>query len=76
MESLGVKYMSVELDQASSGAEIQSHLISKYQQKTVPYVFINGQLIGGSDDVHRLNDQGKLQELLQQRNGWKTKDEI
>jgi glutaredoxin 3 len=31
---------------------------------TVPQIFINGQHIGGCDDLHALEDQGKLDALL------------
>jgi glutaredoxin 3 len=31
---------------------------------TVPQIFINGQHIGGNDDLHALNDKGGLDTLL------------
>jgi glutaredoxin 3 len=31
---------------------------------TVPQVFIGGQAVGGSDDIARLDHEGKLDELL------------
>lgn len=33
-------------------------------RRTVPQIFINGQGIGGSDDLHALDHQGKLDGLL------------
>jgi glutaredoxin 3 len=33
-------------------------------RKTIPQIFINGQHIGGCDDLYALNDAGKLDELL------------
>ena len=33
---------------------------------TVPQIFINGQHVGGCDDLHLLDDEGKLDALLQQ----------
>lgn len=33
-------------------------------RRTVPQIFINGQGIGGSDDLHALDHQGKLDALL------------
>lgn len=33
-------------------------------RRTVPQIFINGQHIGGSDDLHELDRQGKLDGLL------------
>jgi glutaredoxin 3 len=33
-------------------------------RRTVPQIFINGAHIGGCDDLHALNDAGKLDSLL------------
>ena len=33
-------------------------------RRTVPQIFINGQHVGGSDDLHALEDEGKLDGLL------------
>lgn len=33
-------------------------------RNTVPQIFINGQHIGGSDDLHALDDRGGLDPLL------------
>ena len=33
-------------------------------RRTVPQIFIDGQHVGGSDDLHALDDQGKLDGLL------------
>ncbi len=32
--------------------------------RTVPQIFINDTLIGGCDDLHALEDQGKLDQML------------
>ena len=32
--------------------------------RTVPQIFINGSSIGGSDELYRLNVEGKLEDLL------------
>ena len=34
-------------------------------RRSVPQIFINNQHIGGCDDIHALNAQGKLDPLLQ-----------
>ncbi|MGA7933950.1 MAG: glutaredoxin 3 [Kovacikia sp.] len=34
-------------------------------RRSVPQIFINDQHIGGCDDIHALNAQGKLDPLLQ-----------
>lgn len=33
-------------------------------RRTVPQIFIDGTLVGGSDDIHALDRQGKLDALL------------
>ena len=33
-------------------------------RRTVPQIFINGQHVGGNDDLHALEDQGRLDGLL------------
>lgn len=45
--------------------ELRDEMISKSGRKTVPQLFINGQAIGGCDDLHALEAQGKLNLLLE-----------
>jgi glutaredoxin 3 len=33
-------------------------------RKTVPQIFINGQYVGGCDDLHALENEGKLDQLI------------
>lgn len=40
-------------------------LIEKTQMKTVPQIFINGQLIGGCSDMMELDQKNQLDILLQ-----------
>jgi glutaredoxin 3 len=44
--------------------ELREEMINKSGRRTVPQIFINGQAIGGCDDLHALEAQGKLNELL------------
>ncbi len=45
--------------------DLRDEMISKSKgRNTVPQIFINGQHIGGCDDLYALEDQGKLDELL------------
>lgn len=44
--------------------ELRDEMISKSGRRTVPQIFINGQHIGGCDDLYALEDQGKLDQLL------------
>lgn len=41
-------------------------LVQKTGLRTVPQIFINDQLIGGSDDLHALEEKGELDRLLAQ----------
>ena len=43
-------------------------LIEKTKMKTVPQIFINGQLIGGCSDMMDLDKQNKLDILLRAEN--------
>lgn len=44
--------------------ELRDEMITKSGRRTVPQIFINGQAIGGCDDLYDLEDQGKLNQLL------------
>jgi glutaredoxin 3 len=45
--------------------ELRNEMITKSNGRTtVPQIFINGQHIGGCDDLHALDNQGTLDELL------------
>jgi len=64
-KTLGVQAKVVELDQmGSSGSQIQGTLTKMYGQRTVPYVFINGELLGGADATLRAHDDGTLLKRL------------
>lgn len=39
-------------------------LMQRTKQRTVPQIFINGQHVGGSDDLYALERAGKLDALL------------
>lgn len=58
------KQSFTELD-IGARPELRNEMISKSRGRTtVPQIFINGQHIGGCDDLYALEDQGKLNELL------------
>ncbi|KTC89406.1 glutaredoxin 3 [Fluoribacter dumoffii] len=44
--------------------ELRAEMIAKSGRRTVPQIFINGQHIGGCDDLYALEDQGRLDQLL------------
>ncbi len=62
LDSLGVAYdeIRVDLDDAR-----RAEMMERSQRRSVPQIFINGQSIGGCDDLYALHQQGKLQPLLQ-----------
>lgn len=44
--------------------ELREEMIAKSGRRTVPQIFINGQAIGGCDDLYALEAQGTLNQLL------------
>ena len=57
-----VKYEEVVLDDKP---EELTRLIERTNMRTVPQIFINNQLIGGCSDMMELDQQNKLDILLQ-----------
>ncbi len=57
----GVSY--VEHD-ATGKPELREEMISKSGRNTFPQIFIDGQHVGGCDDLHALDRAGKLDPLL------------
>jgi glutaredoxin 3 len=62
LESKGVEF--VEHDITLGGAKRAEMLARKPDAVTVPQIFIGGQAVGGSDDLARLDRDGKLDALL------------
>ena len=54
----------VEYDVTMGGPEKEEMLQRKPDARTVPQIFIDGKSIGGSDDLARLDRDGKLDALL------------
>ena len=54
-----IEKLRVDLDPA-----LRLDMMEKTGRRTVPQIFINGQGVGGSDDLHALDHQGKLDALL------------
>lgn len=44
--------------------ELRDEMIAKSGRRTVPQIFIDGQHVGGCDDLYALDSQGKLDQLL------------
>lgn len=52
-----------EIDVSRDAAE-RVALMERTRQRTVPQIFINGEHVGGSDDLYALERAGKLDALL------------
>uniref|UniRef100_A0A8C4QC28 Glutaredoxin-2, mitochondrial n=1 Tax=Eptatretus burgeri TaxID=7764 RepID=A0A8C4QC28_EPTBU len=65
-EELGSSYATVELDCRDDGPALQQVLIGRTGMRTVPQVFVNGNLIGGGSETKRLYAEGKLHTLVMQ----------
>ena len=61
-ESKGVDF--VEYDITLGGPKREEMLERKPDAWTVPQIFIDGRAVGGSDDLARLDREGKLDSLL------------
>jgi glutaredoxin 3 len=62
LESKGVEF--VEHDITLGGPKRAEMLDRKPDAFTVPQIFIDGRAVGGSDDLARLDREGKLDSLL------------
>jgi glutaredoxin 3 len=54
----------VELDELTNGYALQDELLALTGQYTVPNIFINGQHIGGYDDLSASLATGQLVKIL------------
>lgn len=59
-------YKIIELDERQDGDAFQDELQRMTGARSVPRVFIAGKCIGGGDDTARLNQDGKLKQMLQE----------
>jgi glutaredoxin 3 len=62
LEGKGVEFE--EYDITLGGPRRAEMLERKPNASTVPQIFIDGQAVGGSDDLARLDREGKLDSLL------------
>ena len=62
LEAHNVDYESISID---TNREARAEMIERSNGRTtVPQIFINGQHIGGCDDLQALEREGKLEALL------------
>ncbi len=62
LKGKGVEFEEINLDEKQEEFE---KLMQETKMKTVPQIFINGQLIGGCMDMLELDKENKLDVLLQ-----------
>ena len=62
LDKKGAKYEEVVLDNKPTETQ---ELMNKTGMRTVPQIFINGELIGGCSELMDLDKQKKLDPLLQ-----------
>lgn len=57
LEAKGISYTDHNID---NNDEKKNELYQQTNQKTVPFIFINGEFIGGYTELKELDDAGKL----------------
>jgi glutaredoxin 3 len=62
LDSKGVAY--TEIDVTMDTSKRREMVERKPDARTVPQIFVDGQALGGCDDIHALDAQGKLDPLL------------
>ncbi|WP_455217869.1 glutaredoxin 3 [Kaarinaea lacus] len=61
LESKNVGYTEIRID---NKPDLRKEMEERAQRKTVPQIFVGDVHIGGCDDMYKLEDEGKLDELL------------
>jgi len=57
----GIPYEEIDV---SNDDEKRAWLVKATGRRTVPQIFIHGQAIGGSDELHELDRNGELKKML------------
>jgi glutaredoxin 3 len=61
LASKGVEYTEHD---ATGSPELRQEMIGKANRSTFPQIFINGEHVGGCDELHALDRAGKLEPML------------
>lgn len=61
LEKKGVSYTEINID---SQAGLREEMVQKTQRRTVPQIFIGNVHVGGFDELYALEQQKKLDSLL------------
>ena len=64
LKRYGIEYHAVEMDNINGGDAMHDSLKTYSGQNTVPNTYINGQHVGGNDDLHAAHKNGKLKQML------------
>ncbi len=64
LDSMGIEYTEYKV---SFDADKEREMNVRSYRTSVPQIFVNGQSIGGSDDLEELVDTGVITKLLQNR---------
>ena len=61
-----LKRKGIVFDEIDVGGDdaLRERMVRESGQRTVPQIFINGQPIGGFDELHALDQEGKLDHML------------
>lgn len=62
LERKGVRYEEIDV---AGDDEARAVLADKTGRRTVPQIFVGEHHVGGSDELHALEQEGKLDSLLQ-----------
>jgi len=68
-KAMGIPYRSVDLDSVTYqkddlGGQIRAALTARTTMKTIPQVFVGGELVGGCSETFDAQKDGRLQKLL------------
>lgn len=64
LAQVGANPKIVELDEETKGEGMQAFIKSHYSHHTVPAIFIDGELLGGTDDLIKAHGDGSLKAML------------
>ncbi|HUA89131.1 MAG TPA: glutaredoxin domain-containing protein, partial [Steroidobacteraceae bacterium] len=61
LDAKGVKYEEIDVDVVPGARQ---EMEQRAGRSTIPQIFINDQPVGGSDELHALDAEGRLDPLL------------
>ncbi len=61
---LDAKGLDYTVHEVASGTALEREMVERSHRRTVPQIFIDGESIGGYDDISRLNAAGELDRML------------